>query len=95
MELPCFDFDFSFLSRERLAEQCITTDEIEDIFYDVRSFYADYHATEDIGYMIGFSRRNKFIAFTFRSPLDEQLIRLTDLYLSIENEIRHWYFGPR
>ncbi len=95
MDLPRFDFDFSFLDFDRLAEQCITADEIEDIFYDIRSLYADYHATDDFGYVIGFSPKNKFIAFTFRLLLDQQVVRLTDLYLPVEDEIRYWYFGLR
>ena len=92
MDLPRFKFDFSFLDRERLAKECITTDEIETIFYDTSTYYADWSQTDAIHYMIGFSPRNKFISFTFELRNSEETVKLIDTFLSNEFEIRTRFY---
>ncbi|MBC8153191.1 MAG: hypothetical protein H7Z72_09795 [Bacteroidetes bacterium] len=94
MDVPRFRFDYSFLDLPALAEQGVTTDEIEDIFYKVETFYADWHATDQIGYMVGYSLRDKFLSFTFEFRDGQQTIRLTDVFLSNEFEISTRYFRP-
>ncbi len=86
MELP--EFDFSFIDIKELKNQCITTDEIEYVFYSSSSQYQDFG---EFSYMIGYSLKNKFISFNFE--LKNDLIRITSTYLSYEQEIRNRYFG--
>ena len=92
MDIPRFRFDYSFLDLAALAAQCITTDEVETVFYNVRTFYDHYNFQEEYEYMIGFSLKHKFIAFTF-SLVDREIIRFVQVYLPYEREIKNRYFG--
>ena len=91
MDVPRFRFDYSFLDLAALAAQCITTDEVEAVFYDVHSQYNDYTLTDGFGYNIGYSPKNKFISFTFELRSDGS-IRFIQVYLSYELEIKNRYF---
>ena len=93
MELPKFTFDFSFLDLDQLQGQCISTGEIVDVFYNLKTVYYDWHDTEGLGYMIGYSLKNKFLSLTFKFRNDKETVRATDVYLSYESEIRNNYFG--
>jgi hypothetical protein len=90
MDVPLFRFDYSFLDLAALAKQCISPAEIEAVFYSVSSHYEDYTLTDGFSYTIGYSPRNKFISFTFDRVDD--VIRLTQVYLSYELEIKNRYF---
>jgi hypothetical protein len=92
MDLPRFTFDFSFLDTDLLKQQCITTDEVEAVFYDINTYYADWSQTDDIQYMIGYSPRNKFISFTFELRNSEETVKLIDIFLSNEFEIRTRFY---
>lgn len=93
MNLPIFEFDYSFLDLNSLGKQCISTDEMESIFYHPNTVYKDWHASNGIGYMIGYSLKNKFISLTFEFKNNQNTIRIIDVYLSYENEIKNNYFG--
>lgn len=93
MDIPRFTFDYTFLDLAELADQCITPDEIESIFYDPATFYADWHKTDSIGYMIGYSVKHKFLSFTFDLTGDGNTVRFVDVFLSNEFEIRTRYYG--
>lgn len=92
MEIPKFQFDFSFLDLDELRSQCITTDEIESVFYNLKTIYKDWHNSDGFGYMIGYSLKNKFLSFTFEFRNNQETVRLTDVYLSYESEIKNNYF---
>jgi hypothetical protein len=92
MDLPRFDFDFSFLDVAELKSQCITTDEVIDVFYNSNSIYNDWHDTDGIGYVIGYSLKNKFLSFTFEFKNNKEIIKIVDVYLSYETEIKNNYF---
>ncbi len=87
--LPEFTFDYSFLDLQELGDQCISVQEIENVFYNQSQFY-DYSDTEYFIYVIGYSFRNKFISFTFNES--EGIIRILSVYLSYEQEIKNRYF---
>jgi hypothetical protein len=91
MDLPKFNFDYSFLDPQDLRNQCITKEEVEDLFYNTQTIYHDWQKTDGIRYMIGYSLKNKFISFTFDTQDD--VIRFTSIFLSYEPEIRHQYYG--
>jgi uncharacterized DUF497 family protein len=91
MDLPRFDFDFSFLDVAELKSHCITTDEVVDVFYNSSSIYNDWHDTDGFGYVIGYSLKNKFISVTFE--LNDDTIRLISVYLSYEPEIRGQFYN--
>lgn len=93
MDIPRFSFDYTFLDVTELATQCIAPDEIESVFYDPATFYADWHKTDNIGYMIGYSLKNKFLSFTFELTGDGTVVRLNDVFLSNEFEVRTRYYG--
>jgi hypothetical protein len=93
MEIPRFRFDYSFIDIEELRHQCITPDEVESVFYSPNSFYADWHRTDNLGYVIGYSMKSKFISFTFEIVDSGNVIKLIDIFLSNEIEIRTRYFG--
>lgn len=92
---PQFDFDFSFLDLEELRNQCIVPDEVIDVFYKVSTFYDSWLRTDGFAYMLGYSFKNKFISFTFELTQDEEIVRVIDLYLSDELEIKNRYYGKR
>ncbi len=92
MEIPRFRFDFSFLDIESLSAHCISPDKIESTFYDVQSVYDNFEEEEDVEYMIGFSLKNKFLAFTF-TLTDGETIRFIQVYLPHEPEIRYRYYS--
>ncbi len=85
-----FDFDFSFFDEKDLIENCITFDEIENVFYG-NSKIKDYFQEDGFGYCIGFSYKNKFISFTF--DFKGEKVRPILIYLSYEEEIRNRYFS--
>ena len=91
MDIPRFRFDYLFVDLDELSSQCITTDEVEKLFYDYRSQYDDFIQTDGFGYIIGYTIRNKFISFTFELKGGDT-IRLTQIYLSYEREIVNRYF---
>ncbi|GAB4025336.1 hypothetical protein [Spirosoma gilvum] len=91
MDIPRFHFDYSFLNLDELASQCITTEEIQQLFYDLKSRYDDFMSTDRFGYVIGYTSKNKFISFTFELVGDDT-VRLTQVYLSYEQEIFNRYF---
>lgn len=90
---PRYDFDFSFLDLDSLHGECITADELEALFYDVKTIYEDWHATEGFGYMIGHTLKSKFVSLTFEFRDDRHTIRLVSAFLSQELEIRTNYYG--
>lgn len=95
MDIPRFRFDYSFLDLPSLAEKCITPDEVEDVFYNIKTFYGDWHKTDQFGYMLGYSLKNKFLSFTLEFGDGQQIVRLIDVYLPHAQEIGNWYFGVR
>lgn len=90
MDIPRFNFDYSFLNLDALRNQCITTDEIEGVFYNAQTFYDDFDRVEEFEYMIGFSLKSKFLAFTF-TLIGEETVRFIQVYLPYEREIRFRY----
>ncbi len=90
---PPFDFDFSFLDLPALRSECITPDELEALFYDVRTTYLNRHRTDGFGYMIGHTLKSKFVSLTFEFRDGEHTVRLISAYLSQESEIRTNYYG--
>jgi hypothetical protein len=90
MEVPRFEFDFSFLDLSELADICISSQEVQDLFYSplVRTF--DYTRTDGFGYCIGYSAKNKFVSFIFE--FNDQMLRITNVWLSDEPEIRTRYY---
>lgn len=82
MDIPRFHFDYSFLNLDELRNQCITTDEIETVFYSNLNRIFDYNRTDGFGHCIGYSLKNKFISFIFE--LREDIIRITTVWLSYE-----------
>lgn len=90
---PPFDFDFLFLDLPALRSECITPDELEALFYDVKTIYLNWHDTDGFGYMIGHTLKSKFVSLTFEFRDEEHTIRLTSAFLSQELEIRTNYYG--
>lgn len=86
-----FAFDYSRLKAEELAANCITTDEIEFVFYNEKSKFVDSLRVDGLGFFIGFSNRRKFLSFYFKITKQNK-IRITETYLSYETEIEFIYF---
>lgn len=93
MEVPRFNFDFTFLDLDALSSECISTDEIISLFYDTKTHYKDWGDTDGFSYMIGYSPKHKFISFTFELRDDNQTVRVTNVFLSQEAEIRSNFYG--
>jgi|GEM_PF-5112943 len=93
MEVPQFDFDFTFLDSEALRSECISTGEIIAIFYDTETFYQNWSASDGFSYMMGYTPENKFVSFTFEMRNNDQTVRITSAFLSRETEIRFNYYG--
>lgn len=47
MDIFRFRFDYSFVACDNLRSQCITTEEIEEVFYNVSTFYDDFERSEE------------------------------------------------
>lgn len=92
MNIPHFRFDYPVLDLDELKSQCITPDEVENVFYDVDTFYDDFEHTEEFEYMIGFSLKSKFVAFTF-TLVETETVRFVQIYLPHEREIRFRYYN--
>lgn len=90
MDIPRFRFDYSFVDLDELGRQCITTDEIESVFYTTLNRIFDYTRFEGFGHCIGYSYKNKFISFIFELRDDD--VRVTSIWLSYEQEILNRYF---
>ena len=65
-----FEFDFSLLDPAILAGNCITFDEIENVFYSQKSKYVDNLREENIAFVMGYSSKKKFISFYFQMKED-------------------------
>lgn len=92
MDIPRFRFDYSFVDLDELRRQCITTDEIERVFYNDDTFYDDFERTEEFEYMLGYSLKSKFIAFTF-TLTEQETVRFVQIYLPHEREIRARFYN--
>lgn len=92
MDIPRFHFDYSFVDLDELRDQCITTNEIEGVFYNVGTFYDDFGRVEEFEYMLGFSLKSKFIAFTF-TLTQQETVRFVQIYLPDEREIRSRFYN--
>ncbi len=55
MDISHFRFDYSFLDFDELRSQCITTDEIESVFYSTLNRIFDYTRTDGFGHCIGYT----------------------------------------
>ncbi len=90
MDVPRFDFDFSFLDLSRLAQQCIESAEVENLFYSSLCRTFDYTLTDGFGCCIGYSARNEFISFIVE--FRDQTLKITNVWLSHESEIITRYY---
>ena len=85
-----FTFDFSSVDLSTLANDCISSVEVESIFYDGKAKYIDNLRHENLGFFIGYSPMKKFVSFYFQ--MQEDTIHPIEVYLSDETEIEFIYF---
>jgi len=86
------EFDFGFLSAAQLSGMKVNYQEIKSVYFNPLSCLYDeegYKLTDYHYFMIGYSAKCKFLCLGFDCLTDK--IRINEVYLANENEIRKLY----